>query len=166
MAKAPVKDQAKHTEPEHVKPVEKPVEKPAEPVTHAKTDKSFLDAIEKQHEAEKTVKLRVQPGTDEINHDGVIYRVAQGPAAQEWTVEVPAHVAEHVIRQGGALQLDVPPPPIPDQGEGFVTVRHVSGEAKLQLSHGQNLYETDKDGKTRVPASILAEIEPHGFTPC
>src|SRR5271157_6054147 len=159
MAKAPVKDQEKHAEPEHVKAVEpehvkavehdsvkvvepksvKPVEKPAEPVAHAKTDKAFLDAIEKQHEAEKTVKLRVQKGTDEINHEGVSYKVAQGPATEEWTVEVPAHVAEHILRQGGAVQ--VVDPGTQDPGEGFVYVRHVSGDPKAKFGHGQNMYE-------------------------
>lgn len=110
-----------------------------------------------------TKTLKVQAGTDEINQDGEIYRVAQGPAKDEWIVDVPAHVAEHVIRQGGAIEiLDVPPPPI---NLNLVSVRHIS-DLKATLGHGATVYEPDKDGKFLVPTSILAEIEPHGFVLC
>ncbi len=166
MAKGPAKYQGKSSELERVEPVEtehvKPIEKPGESAGHAKTDKAFLDVVDKHHEVEKTVRIRVQKGTDEINHEGVSYKVAQGPASEEWTVEVPAHVAEHILRQGGAVQLDVP---APDLGEGFIHVRHIN-DPKTGFSHGAKIYEPDKNGKIKVPVSILAEIEPHGFISC
>ena len=106
--------------------------------------------------------LKVQAGTDEINQDGEVYRVAQGPAKEEWTVEVPAHVAEHVIRQGGAVEITESAPVTTN----LVTVRHISGDPKASFGHGGIVYEPDKDGKILVPASIVSEIEPHGFVAC
>lgn len=108
-----------------------------------------------------TRKIQMQKGTDEVNEGETSYRVALGPAEAEGVVIVPASAAEHLIRQGGAIDLDA----ITDPPKGSTHVRHASDPTR-GFSHGGTSYKPDKDGKIHAPVAILAEIEPHGFVPC
>ena len=105
----------------------------------------------------KTVKVQMQKGTDEVNHGTTKYQVSN----KDWTVELPPHVAEHVIRQGGAQLIEEDVEPSSD----LISVQHVS-DKKATLSYAGVNYDPDKDGKMSVPVVSVDEIAPHGFHPC
>ena len=107
-------------------------------------------------------RLRMPPGTDEVNQGGDLYRVALGPAEEEGTVTVPVDVAEHLIRQGGAVEVDVSPPDLPT---GFIHVRHVT-DPKASFGWCGVAYLPDEDGKIHAPIASLEAIAGHGFLPC
>lgn len=114
------------------------------------------------HQSEKpTKRIQMQKGTDEVNEGETSYRVSLGAAEPEGVVIVPASAAEHLIRQGGAVDLDAQP----DPPKGFVHVRH-KVDSKASFGWNGATYEPDENGKIHAPIASLAEIEPHGFIPC
>jgi hypothetical protein len=100
-------------------------------------------------------RVQMQKGTDEVNHGTTSYHVPR-----DGVVELPAEVAEHVLRQGGAADID-PKPELPND---LVEVSHVS-DPNAGLSWGGKSYPPSKDGKLHVPRASLADIAPHGFLP-
>lgn len=96
-------------------------------------------------------------GGDEVvvTHGTESYHVPR-----EGHIDLPPKVAEHVIRQGGALPVDQVPPPT----QGTVDVKNVIDPATT-LGYGGNTYTPDNKGITTVPLAILVEILPHGYTP-
>lgn len=109
-----------------------------------------------KHDEEKhhTKHVKMQKGTDEVNHGTTSY-----PVPKDGHVDLPTVVADHVIRQGGAEDLDKPPAP-----EGSVDVKHES-DPKRGVTWGEKHFEPGKDGKLHVPIAALEDIAPHGFHP-
>jgi hypothetical protein len=106
-------------------------------------------------------RLQMQKGTDEINQDGVGYRVAAGPAESEGFVEVPDHVAQHVLHQGGAVDLDADPTASAEPMT-FTKVRHRHDKA-ASFTHNHVLYSPDDEGIILAPLDCLVMIQSHGF---
>ena len=125
-----------------------------EPKADTKSPEPKHDA--KPDERQPTKRVQMQKGTDEVNHGGKSYPVPKDTGI----VELPANVAEHVIKTGGASEIFDPPEP----SEDFVKVRHVH-DPKLGVRWGE-YYEPDKNGVLKVPVAAVEDIAAHGFLPC
>jgi hypothetical protein len=98
--------------------------------------------------------LHVPKGTDEVNHDGKLYR-----ADNNGDVEVDAEAVGPLLKTGGCTIDD-------DSGDdpvGFVRVAHPGGTDSC--SWGGRNYSARKDGSILVPAVAVVDLAAHGFVP-
>ena len=103
------------------------------------------------------MKLQMNKGTDSIGHGGVEYVVNN----HTWQVEVPDHVGHVLLATGaGAVRIDLPEEPEP---QGFVRVRHITGNPHASFGWRGNCYEPDEHGVLRIPITAAPEAASHGF---
>jgi hypothetical protein len=100
------------------------------------------------------VKLRVQPGTDEVNFGGDRYAV--NPYDQ--TVTVPYEAARPLLDRGGARLAEPDTPAVPD-----IEVRMRHPDAGASVSIGGRTYQAGEDGTVTVPFAMAAALTAHGF---
>lgn len=107
-------------------------------------------------------RLQMQRGTDEVNHAGESYKVTRSSVGDmpEGYVELPEDAAEHVLRQGGAIDLD-DKPELPD---GHIRFRHHSDE-HVSFGFDGHVFEPDDDGIITAPAHMMESLGWHGFYP-
>lgn len=98
----------------------------------------------------KTMKLRMQKGTDEVNYGGESFKVRG-----DGYVEVPVELAVSLLSEGGAVEIL----------EEFVKVRHVS-DPSLGFSFEGVIYVANDDGIIHAPPASLVYIYKHGFIAC
>jgi hypothetical protein len=108
----------------------------------------------------RSKRLLVQKGTDEVNHAGVSYPTAHGPAEPEGIVHLPPEAAEHILRQGGAIE--VTDETVSCEPSSTVLVRHIN-DPESSFSWGNRQFNPDENGLIEAPVEALAEIESHGF---
>jgi hypothetical protein len=137
----------KHTDEKH------PAEKHTHVVKASEPEPKVVVKYEAPPPKKGLVRVRMQKLTDEVNHGTISY-----PVGNDGIVDLPPEAAAHVIRQGGAVQVD---PPSPPPTEGVIKVQHA--DPSTILSYGQDVYAPDKDGNLSVPIAIFLEIESHGF---
>jgi hypothetical protein len=134
----PEKD-AKH----HDKPAEK---------AHKEEPKRAPD-----REPAKQRVLMKNPGGDEVvvTHGTESYHIPRDGEA-----DLPPHVAEHVIRQGGAKAINPKDAPL----QGTIQIQNVS-DPKAIIGYGDQTYQPDATGIMTVPYEMSEEsdLEAHGF---
>ncbi len=100
------------------------------------------------------VKLKVQPGTDEVNFGGDRYAV--NPNDQ--TAIVPYQAARPLLDRGGAYLAE---PDTPDLPQIEVRMRHADPGASVSI--GGRTYQADSDGVVAVPFALATALTAHGF---
>ena len=100
----------------------------------------------------KFQKLHAHKGTDEANHDGVLYRVDN-----DGNIEVPNEAVDALLKTGGFVAEDLSD----DDPEGFARVKSFTGATRL--SWGGNSYSSRADGSFLVPAVAVSDLLSHGF---
>ncbi len=100
------------------------------------------------------VKLQMDKGTDSIGHGPTNYVVNP----YDWTVHVPPHVAEILLRTGtGAVVLSDDP-----EEEEFAAMRNTSNLLQPFAFRGQTFHP--EDGRIHVPLIAVAAALKAGFT--
>src|SRR5208282_2971549 len=94
----------------------------------------------------KTMKMRSNQGTEEVNFEGKSYRVQNGE------VEVPSEAASALLLVGG-FSVEEQRDPVP---AGFVRVCHPDGATSCSWSGVA--YNVNDDGSFDVPAAAVADL--------
>ena len=97
-------------------------------------------------------KLVANQGTDEVNIDGVSYKVNHA----DNTVEVPGESVGPLLDRGGFSYAE--PAPVP---QGFVAMRHAYLES---FSVDGEMFAPQEDGSFLIPSAVLRSATDHGFT--